>query len=184
MNGDQFTRDLSAMLERRGSDASSSVQVDVFAIATMKRRPRLLSTWRSAMQLGGRLAMTGIAVAILGGALVVGMVARGSAGAAAAQSHSGVLFCGQAIAAARVGHSGSTVTFTDPAAGVLEDLVFPSGFSTRVTNGAAQLLYRDGSVIGSEGQVLTLGGGIGIGAAFRAGAFGVCTVNGVNYPLP
>jgi hypothetical protein len=178
MSGDQFTRDLRAMLERRGSGAPSSLHLDVLAIATMKRRTGLLSTWRSAMQLAGRVAMTGVAVAILGGAVVVGMVARGSAGAAAAPSPPGVLICGDAIRAARVGHSGPTVTFTDPATGVIEDLAFPSGFSTSVTNGAGQLLSRDGHVIGIEGQVLTLGGG-GMG-----GKFGVCVVDGVNYPLP
>lgn len=183
MNGDRFTRDLRTMLEKRGSDAPSSLQVDVMAIATMKRRQGLLSTWRSALQVGGRVATTAFAVAILGGAIVIGIIGRGSAGLGPEPSQSGVLVCGQAIRAARVGHSGSTVTFTDPATGVLEDLVFPMGFSTRVTSGIAQLLSRDGSVIGSEGQVLTLGGGIGIGATVGAAAFGVCTVNGVNYPL-
>ena len=81
--------------------------------------------------------------------------------------------CLQPIVAAKVGHSGSTVTFTDPATGSVEDLVLPAGLRTRVANDQGELLAPDGTVIGREGDVLTLGGG--------GSPFAVCTVNGVNY---
>ncbi len=81
--------------------------------------------------------------------------------------------CLQAIAAAKIGHSGSTVTFTDPTTGAIEDLVLPAGLRTRVANDRGELLAPDSTVIGSEGDVLTLGGG--------GSPFAVCTVNGVNY---
>ncbi|HEX7949761.1 MAG TPA: hypothetical protein VF494_05385 [Candidatus Limnocylindrales bacterium] len=81
--------------------------------------------------------------------------------------------CLDVIAAAKLGHSGSTVTFSDPTTGATEDLVLPPDLSTRVTNDRAQLLGPGGGVIGSEGDVLTLGGG--------GSPFVVCTVNGVNY---
>jgi hypothetical protein len=81
--------------------------------------------------------------------------------------------CLQAIRAAKIGHSGSAVTFTDPATGSVEDLVLPAGLHTRVANDRGELVAPDSTVIGSEGDVLTLGGG--------GSPFAVCTVNGVNY---
>lgn len=81
--------------------------------------------------------------------------------------------CLDAIAAAKIGHSGSAVTFTDPTTGAIENLTLPASLSTRVVNGRGELLAPDGTVIGSEPGVLTLGGG--------GSPFAVCTVNGINY---
>jgi hypothetical protein len=86
---------------------------------------------------------------------------------------SGATICLEAIAAAKIGHSGSTVTFTDPSTGATESLALPPRLSTKVENDRGELLAPDGTVIGSEGDVVTLGGG--------GSPFAVCAVNGVNY---
>jgi hypothetical protein len=78
----------------------------------------------------------------------------------------------------RIGHLGSTVTFADAETGTLASLTLPTGFTTLVNNGRAELVAPDGAVLGSEGQTLQLGGAAAIGST----TFDVCTVNGVAYP--
>jgi hypothetical protein len=114
------------------------------------------------------------------GFLAIAVLVGACSGAAPSPSSSAPTISGSVcldvIAAARLGHSGSTVTFTDPTTGAMEDLRFPARLSTRVVSGRGELLTSDGTVIGSEGDVLTLGGG---GAPFA-----VCAVNGMNYMVP
>jgi hypothetical protein len=120
--------------------------------------------WRSTLSRPLRL----VAIAIL-------VAACSAAPSANPQSprRSGSAICLQAVAAAKIGHSGSAVTFTDPTTGAIEDLVLPVALQTRVVNDRGQLLAPDGTVIGSEGDVVTIGGG--------GSPWAVCAVNGVNY---
>ncbi len=109
-------------------------------------------------------------------AIIVGACSGPAPSPSSSSSPISEKICLEVIAAARLGHSGSTVTFTDPTTGATEDLRFPARLFTRVVGGRSELLASDGTVIGSEGDVLTLGGG---GAPFE-----VCEVNGVNYTAP
>ena len=190
MDADEFTKDLRAMLNRRGFNPPASLRDNVLGVVSVRRPSRLGAIWRSASQFGGAVVVTSVAVATLGGVIVLGMAARGStdvpgaAGASAvpsAGSASAVPFCGDAIRVVRLGHSGSAVTFTDPATGAVERLVFPSSLRTRVIDGRGELGSNDGRVIGTEGDVLTLGGAAGRGVS---AAFTVCTINAVTYALP
>jgi hypothetical protein len=177
MKDDRFSRDLRNMLEARSSGGIGSMHLDV-ADVVRRTSPGKFAGLISALRFGGTVATTALTVTILLGALVLARAGGGDAGSAGSPSPSGFLICGQAIAAAKVGHSGSTAIFTDPSTGQTENVVWPQGFSTTVLDGRAQLTSRNGQVIGNEGDVLTLGGG-----AIR-GAFAVCSVNGVTYALP
>ena len=181
MASDDFTRDLHVMLESRVSSTPSSLRVNVLSVTTRRRRSGLLSALRSAAQLSGTGLVAVAVVLSVGGVLSFGLAAGGNDAATrvgTGASPSGKPYCGQAIRLAVVGHTDSTVTFADPDTGGLEKLVFPSGFSTRVVGGSAQLSSRDRLILGTDGDVLTIGGGS------WGDAFYVCSVNGVHYTLP
>lgn len=131
------------------------------------------TSFRRAAQLTGSVIASVIGVAIL--SLAFGQHGTSPAGSTASPSRSA--FCGQAVIAVRIGHSGSTVTFNDAETGAVAYLTFPTGFTTSIASGSAELLAPDGTVVAREGETLALGGG-GSGSK----TFAVCTVNGVNYP--
>lgn len=182
-----FEKNLAEMLARRASAAPVPLLERVARIPATRPisrswTPRL----RFAGQLAGTVIASGVAVAILG--LALGLRAAGQppsqAGASVpvagspGPSRSFVAVCGQAVIAVKIGHLGSTVTFADAVTGTLADLTFPTGFTTSVADGRAELLASDGTVIGREGQTLQLGGA----GVVDSNTFHVCTVNGVNYP--
>jgi hypothetical protein len=181
METDEFTRDLRAMLDRGGSEAPASLRGDVLGVRVADRSTSLGSKSRSAAHLGGSAVMSVAAIVVLGGVVMFGLSARTRNEVTGAAIPSAAAFCGQAIRTVTIGHSASVVTFTDPGTGVAENLVFPTALSARVTDGMGELVNSDGRVIGTDGDVLTLGGAAGRGASTP---FFVCTVNGTTYPLP
>lgn len=65
-----------------------------------------------------------------------------------------------------------------------EPVIWPRGFSARVSSGGAELVSPDGTVVGVEGDLMELGGGyLGVGADVPGDeVFIACTVAGVSYP--
>lgn len=174
MNDDQFERDLRAMLEAR-SRRGRLQDLDLESLMSLESKSERLRIRRFLTRAGGNLLGAAGFGAVLLGVIIVVVTARAVPGSGAVSTHSGIHVCGQVIRAARLGHAGEAVTFTDPDTGASEDLVFPSAVSARVASGAAELISGDGAVIGREGDLLTLGGGP------DGAAFAVCTVNGVYY---
>jgi hypothetical protein len=122
MDETRFEKDLAEMLARKGAPAPPSLRDSVAGIPSSKPiSPSLAVRLRSAARLAGALATSVIAVAVLGFALVQRDAGRASVpvGALSAPGTSFVSVCGQALLIVKIGHSGSTVTFADPATGRL-----------------------------------------------------------------
>jgi hypothetical protein len=91
--------------------------------------------------------------------------------------------CPQARAGpVRLARDGQMLVFFSLDAKITANLVWPRGFSARLLDGRAELIARDGSVIGREGDVLDgMSGGLGA----TGDAFHVCAVAGKGYdPIP
>jgi hypothetical protein len=78
-----------------------------------------------------------------------------------------------ALAPARISVVGDELVLRSVAADTPLRVVWPSGWAAWRLNGRAELLSREGTLIGREGDVLeNLGGGTGIDDAFHVCVFG------------
>lgn len=76
------------------------------------------------------------------------------------------------LAPARIAVSGDELVLVPTSGGEVERVIWPSGWVAWRLQGEAQLVARDGSLVGREGEVVqTFGGGVG-----ADGLFHVCVI--------
>jgi hypothetical protein len=78
-----------------------------------------------------------------------------------------------ALAPARIGVEGDALVLVPEAGGAPIDVVWPSGWAAWIRDGRAELVDRNGSLVGREGDIVDgFGGGTGADSAFHVCAIG------------
>ena len=73
-----------------------------------------------------------------------------------------------ALAPARVATAGDDLVLVSPQTNVRFKVVWPSGWAAWRLDGRAELVTRDGAIVGREGEVIAgFGGGVGLDDAFH-----------------